>query len=315
VEIFAGSTLDISSTVTATRGTFTLVQTLLDNEGSALASSRQETEVNGRTVVPTTLGIPSSLDAGRYAVKVSAIDAAGKETSTQFYISVQQRTTPQVQQPANVTAPVTPPTTPETVPVTPPVTPPAQPEQPAPLECPGGCNDYDPTTTDTCTDGQCVHTPKPQTCGDGVCDGDETSSTCPQDCGSGLSQPSADEVIEQARTTAPDDSDRAMGLCSALPRPQDADRCRSVVASAADKSSLCAGIGDDVTRDQCYIDFAIRKNEFDVCEKIANRYLRGSCNSLQNLRQLELQRGNETTQPAAETTGQPTTPETGFSAG
>jgi hypothetical protein len=78
---------------------------------------------------------------------------------------------------------------------------------------------------------------------------------------------------------------------------------------------LCAGIGDDVTRDQCYIDFAIRKNEFDVCEKIANRYLRGSCNSLQNLRQLELQRGNETTQPAAETTGQPTTPETGFSAG
>jgi hypothetical protein len=312
VELFAGSTLDITNTVTAQQGTFTLVQTLLDKDGSAVASSRQDAAVNGKTTVPTTLGIPSTLDTGRYQVKVSAIDASGKETSAQFYISVQQRSVPQVQVPANVTP------TPPIPPVAPTNVTPVTPEQPAPLECPGGCNDYDPTTDDACVSGQCTHTPKPQTCGDNVCDGDETSATCPQDCGAGITQPSADEVIEQARTTAPGDSERAMGLCNALPRPQDADRCRSVVASSADNSALCANIGDDVTRDQCYIDFAIRKNQFDVCEKIANRYLRGSCNSLRNLRELELQRINETTVPeqAAPAAPEQTAPtETGFSAG
>jgi hypothetical protein len=59
------------------------------------------------------------------------------------------------------------------------------------------------------------------------------------------------------------------------------------VATSAGKSELCTEVIEDVTRDQCYIDFALRKNQFDVCEKITNRYLRGSCNSLRNLRMLE----------------------------
>jgi len=293
VEVFSGSTLGISNTITAQDASITLVQTLLGMDGAAIASSRADADVSGRKVVSTTLGIPTDLSSGRYTVKVSAIDKEGKETTTRFYITVQQRKTSQTQAPANVTTPGTTPSVPDATPgTTPGGTPatPLPPEEIDPQQCAGGCNDYDPTTDDGCVDGQCRHVAKPVACGNGICDGEETSSFCPQDCGSGVNAPSADQVIEQARTTAPDDNQRAMGLCGALPRPQDADRCKSVVASSADQSGLCSGIADDVTRDQCYIDFAIRKNEFDVCEKIVNRYLRGSCNSLRNLRQLELAR-------------------------
>lgn len=319
VEVLSGSSLGISNTITAQDASLTLVQTLIDTDGTAIASSRSEADVKGRKVVSTTLGIPTDISSGRYAVKVSAIDAEGAETTAQFYITVQQRKTPQPQAPANATPGTTPstPTTPTPVtptPTTPGTTPGTTPEEAGPPQCAGGCNDYDPTTEDDCVNGACQHTAKPAACGNGVCDGEETSSACPQDCGSGTNAPSADQVIEQARATAPDDNQRAMGLCGALPRPQDADRCKSVVASSADQSTLCSGIGDDVTRDQCYIDFAIRKNEFDVCEKIANRYLRGSCNSLRNLRQLELQRetepaglavaGTETVTPTTVTEGE-----------
>lgn len=46
------------------------------------------------------------------------------------------------------------------------------------------CDDGNPNTLDACVVGTgCSHTPVPPSCGDGVCNGAETCSSCPGDCG------------------------------------------------------------------------------------------------------------------------------------
>ena len=296
VDVRAGEMLAVTDSFKGD-GTVSVTHTITNPTTSAplTTPAAEQLSVKGTAERTFSIPIPASATPGRYVVDVLALDQKGRKLTTSFPINVlapkatcfdgiqnQGETAidcggpcqacPEVQQPAAVNV-STPPIDTET-----------------PRDCPGGCNDYDPTTTDTCDAGTCVHTPKPSVCGNGVCNGDETSQTCPQDCGAGPDAPSADSVIEDAKNAAAEDPDRASGLCNALPRPQDKDRCYAVVASNAGRSDLCAAITEDITRDQCYIDFALSKNEFDVCEKIVNRYLRGSCNSLRNLRELEKQR-------------------------
>ncbi|MEK6822508.1 MAG: hypothetical protein AABY13_01660, partial [Nanoarchaeota archaeon] len=297
VEVRAGDSVTINDVVTSS-GTVTVTHTLKDQTGNPVAFPVQQLlPGKGKQERSVPLDIPQKLPPGTYVMEVSAVDAKGKEATTTFSISVlaaKASCSDGIQNQAEtgvdcggqcascpeVVSPGVPPTQP-TGPIT---------TAPPIAECPGGCNDYDFNTDDACIENQCVHTDKPAICGNGICNAGETSVTCPQDCGAGPSGPNADQVVEEARTVAPDDADRAVALCGSLPKATDRDGCFSVVASSAGKSDLCAQIVEDITRDQCLIDFALSKNEFDVCERIGNRYLRGSCNSLRNLRQLEQQR-------------------------
>ena len=302
VEVRAGESLSIIDSFSSTAAqSLTLSHVLVDPATDVPLGTPSERQVSlqqGSQQENVPLSIPSTTPPGRYLVQVSAVDAGGRETKTSFSISVLASRAScsdgilnqgeigvdcggQCPSCPTVETPTTPPTTTPT---------PSVPVTPVVGECPGGCNDFDVSTDDECVDGKCVYTPIPEICGNGVCNAGETSADCPQDCGAGPGALSADQVIDDARSVAANDETRATGLCSALPRPSDKDRCFSVIASAASKSSLCAAISEEVTRDQCYIDFALSKNEFDVCEKIGNRYMRGSCNSLRNLRQLELER-------------------------
>lgn len=311
VEVRPGGTLTIVDRFSATSPqTVSVVHTLYDPIGTPVGNTEQRvTLAKGARTERATLRIPGTAAAGPYTVNVVSTDAKGKETTTTLSVNVvapratcadgmQNQGEGQVDcgGPCAACPSVETPTTAPSAPAGP-----ATGQVPA-EGCPGGCDDKDISTRDACVDNVCTHTSKP-VCGNGICNDGETSAVCTQDCGAGPAAASPDTVIEEARGVAATDEERAIALCSALPRPVDRDRCFSVVASDAGKSTLCAAIAEDITRDQCYIDFALSKNEFDVCEKIVNRYLRGSCNSLRNLRQLERQRQQEAaTNTAASTT-------------
>ncbi len=279
IEIRAGTTLDIKETV---RGEGNVVLRH-DIAGTDLETLEKTIDVAGTTKTTSSLKLPATMIPGVYTVQVSAEDENGKTASTKFSLRVTTARAScfdgaQNQGESGIDCGGSCASCSSVPPTLPPET-----ETPS---CVGGCDDYDPLTDDSCVNGQCVHTEK-KGCGDGLCSGGETSRTCPSDCGSGSLSFSPDDVIEDARRASSTDSDRGQALCTSLPRSQDKDRCNSVVAASSGKSEVCAGIGDDITRDQCYIEFALNRNEFDVCEKITNRYMRGSCNSLRNLRQLE----------------------------
>jgi len=318
IEVRAGDIINID-TLVGGDDSVTLTHQLINPTTKEPVGTPAAATTEGGAKKTTSLPVPAGTTPGRYLVSVSASTAEGASAQTSFSIRVLAGKVSCVDGTQNQDeegidcggpcaacgATVEPPTGEPAI------------EQPAPVlpeeltlepvACPGGCNDLDASTDDACVDNQCVHTPLEEQCGNTICNAGETSRSCAQDCGAGPSAPSAEQSIEEARSVAARDPERAAALCNALPRPGDRDRCYGIIALDAGQSTLCTVIVEDVPRDQCYLDFALNRNEFDVCEKIVNRYMRGSCNSLRNLRQLERERADALSleEPAAQTPAGP----------
>ncbi|MBW3012406.1 hypothetical protein KY311_04425 [Candidatus Woesearchaeota archaeon] len=73
----------------------------------------------------------------------------------------------------------------------------------------------------------------------------------------------------------------SMNLCSKY-ADRDEDRCLRKVALTHDDSSICDSISTVSIRDDCYINFAYIE-DFTVCEKIQDVYLKQSCRDLGKL--------------------------------
>ncbi|MBV6342881.1 hypothetical protein HWQ67_14940 [Candidatus Magnetobacterium casensis] len=306
-EALPGDTIDFRAIASAEG---TIESTIVSPDGDIIGTPAQKEARQGSQLASVRL--PDNAAPGEYEVKVTITDAKGREASSSFSITVQALaatcddgtknqgetgidcggpcpacpvTTPQP--PAGVTPSAEPPA--GGAPTEPPAggAPAGPPENQtpgeAPTECPEGCNDYDPTTKDECVAGKCVNTPT-QECGDGTCSGDETSTSCPQDCAEGAEPTTEDKVIEDAKKAAATEPDRAVSLCNSIPTEYSRHNCMQTVAFEADKSALCQNIGAEDRRDSCYAQFAFNKNQFEVCDKITARYLRDSCIGLRNLR-------------------------------
>ncbi|MBI4451769.1 hypothetical protein HY642_07385 [Candidatus Woesearchaeota archaeon] len=91
----------------------------------------------------------------------------------------------------------------------------------------------------------------------------------PLPAGESTSTLSSREQIEQG--TGADD---VVSFCETL---VDKDRCLATAARKRKDASLCSGIKETPTKDQCYIAVSLAADDRGVCEKIADAGLRESC--------------------------------------
>jgi len=151
------------------------------------------------------------------------------------------------------------------------------------LTCPGGCDDLNFCTSDSCIKGVCVNTPIVPCCGNANCEAGETDDSCMLDCGERRVAP--EDIIENAKAIAAADVSKAMSVCDTLAQRVYIDACLGGVAEVSESQEPCTKVIDDDARDSCYIPFAY-KNDFSVCSKLTNPYMKNSCISLSEISKL-----------------------------
>ncbi|MBS3131321.1 hypothetical protein J4212_02715 [Candidatus Woesearchaeota archaeon] len=125
-----------------------------------------------------------------------------------------------------------------------------------------------------------------------------------------LSNLNSFEIIEKVKSIAKASKQEAAGMCAALEleatknvcysavgeeagdrsycilitEERAKDVCFSNVARILQKSEICNDVIKESRRDSCYINFATPPlNDYTVCDRIINQYLKQSCNSLKQL--------------------------------
>jgi len=124
-----------------------------------------------------------------------------------------------------------------------------------------------------------------ETCFDGVKNQNEEGV----DCG-GVCRPcehrdklSADDALSEVAKKAKENPEAALLLCERMPKKREKDECTTSVAAEAGVSAYCSRVSIVSLRDSCYMRFALQ-NDFSVCEKVSNSYLKNSCFTLASRR-------------------------------
>ena len=196
-----------------------------------------------------------------------------------------------------------------------------KPEKPI-EKCPVSCNDGDECTNDYCneqTNYECRHDKIYPCCGNEICEDNEDYENCLADCKmpegkeeSIFEDKPIWERIEMIKDIAKSDKEKALGYCKeieqtgyrydcfnnvAVSSNDDSiciniedqsykDSCYKEFATTNKNSDICAKIIKDSKRDQCYMDFAT-KGDYTICDKLINKYLKQSCESLKKLSEVE----------------------------
>jgi hypothetical protein len=226
-----------------------------------LTSRSGQIDVGSSAVDMQSITLPESTAPGEYELRIKAMfESISRVISVRFTVL----------QPAPVVVPT------EQAPAET-VTEPAPIETPSEeLQCSDNCDDLNPATEDSCVRGSCVHTIKTDFCGNGICETGEDRANCAEDCGGSQNK---EEVTQQALKIAKTDPEKAATLCTGLVIPEAADPCFAAIANESKKSALCGSIQDSRARDNCLMEFAFA-NDYTVCDKLSNRYLLTSCQSL-----------------------------------
>ncbi|MDP6293569.1 MAG: hypothetical protein QF486_04635 [Candidatus Woesearchaeota archaeon] len=223
---------------------------LLDGAGRTVKSKQERAEFEGSTVLPVSFDV-KDLPPGKYEFRASLV-FDDKRISDSANVNVPEKV---AKQPKQVVL---------------------QPTEDV-QDCPGGCDDLNACTSDSCVKGLCENVPKPTCCGNGNCDADESAATCPRDCVAAKRKTYA-EIIDDSEKLAAQSPDQAADQCASLLVVPQADLCFSQVARASEKSEFCNAIQTISNRDDCYAAFA--QKEPEACDKIADTYLQSACFSL-----------------------------------
>jgi len=77
--------------------------------------------------------------------------------------------------------------------------------------------------------------------------------------------------------------------CNKIIDERTKDVCLSNIAQIMDKSEICESISRESRKDNCYMKFVLPpKQDYTVCDKVINQYLRQSCESLKQLSKLNM---------------------------
>ncbi len=265
VEILQGQSIIFNDMVTSTgkqSGFAVDLKHEVYNQNSMLMASTQDVIVaNGAQTKRQEILLPADIVAGRYSVKATA-SFDGKQESAAFSFKI---IAGQAAQPA---------TTPSI---------PATPETPAAESCEANCDDNDLCTRDSCADKSCIHEEITPCCGNLVCENIETTVSCPRDCKEVIRGKTSSELADEAKSAAASNPDRASLLCSSIPQESIADSCFSSVAEASSNSAFCARVKNSDTRSNCYVSYALKTNDFSVCNSVDDVYLKRTCFNLKNL--------------------------------
>ena len=174
-------------------------------------------------------------------------------------------------------------------------------------ECLSDCDDNDASTQDFCdatTSFECRHITE-GICGDDVCGLSESELNCQEDCET-KKIVSLWEKTQKIEEKAKSDSESAANECESVGTLRDnclskvgaasnnpdacnrieeeetRDDCLSTVAYSAKSPPICENVSEN-KRDSCYIKFA-SENDFSVCDKLINPYLKDNCNIMKETR-------------------------------
>lgn len=222
-----------------------------------VASKTEEFSVVTQVSVPVSVRLPSDAVIGDYRVFVR-VSYKGKSEQASSSFSVVER----VEQPA--------------VPVESLKREAEEVARELQLTCPGGCDDLNFCTDDSCVQGVCRSVPVVPCCGNGECEAGESKSSCMLDCSERPVSP--DEIKLKAKELAKSDVNGAVELCDSLVQRSYIDGCLSDVAEAGENKEPCARVVNSDLRDGCFITFAY-KNDFSVCSEIKNSYMKTSCDT------------------------------------
>lgn len=154
------------------------------------------------------------------------------------------------------------------------------------LTC-GDCDDFDFCTEDFCQRSECSHRPIVPCCGNNYCEEGEDYNSCPRDCEDLETENSIitnDMLIERAiSATMRNDLNHAGSICEEIDDSKDKDNCFTEVSKASKNSIFCSYVNGNIKRDSCYMSAVMDYKDFSVCEKVEEKYLKKSCESLKIL--------------------------------
>jgi len=184
--------------------------------------------------------------------------------------------------------------------------------------CPSKCDDNNKCTNDYCgeeTNYECRYDKVFPCCGNGICENGEDYKSCLEDCEAPRSEggdifegKSVFEIIEIVEGIAKRDKKEAIEHCNSIEQTVYKYRCFTAAAIGAEDENVCENIEDDTSRDGCYKDTAegtksssvcdkivkdskrdqcymsfVTKGDYTNCDKLVNKYLKQSCESLKKL--------------------------------
>jgi len=248
------------------RETTGLIDYKVSGPAGRVASKTESFKVTTQTSVPNAVSIPSTAEQGAYSVEISVSYAKRAPQVLRRSFNVVEHVS-EVSLPSEALE--------------------EREEERArelQLTCPGGCDDLNFCTEDSCVQGICVNKPIEPCCGNYKCEPGESAGTCPLDCAERPVGP--DEIRQRAKEIALSDVSEAVGVCESLAQRTYVDACLSDVSEESSNKGVCSSIVDDDIRDSCYITFAY-KDDFSVCKEITNPYMKNSCNSLSSLSEVQ----------------------------